>query len=144
MLRALLAEDVNTVFAYPGGSIIKVFDALKPLRAVGIPSPEVSPFSGGLLREQRRGVIPVPAVGKERHDHLSLVLGSLRELDRAVQRSTGGDTYGNAFLLREELRRGKSVFVDCLEDLIVNSRVQDIRHKARADSLDLVAACLAL
>ena len=28
MLRALLAEDVNTVFAYPGGSIIKVFDAL--------------------------------------------------------------------------------------------------------------------
>ena len=28
MLQALLAEGVNTVFAYPGGSIIKVFDAL--------------------------------------------------------------------------------------------------------------------
>ena len=28
MLRALLAEGVDTVFAYPGGSIIKVFDAL--------------------------------------------------------------------------------------------------------------------
>ncbi len=28
MLQALLAEGVDTVFAYPGGSIIKVFDAL--------------------------------------------------------------------------------------------------------------------
>ena len=28
MLRALLTEGVDTVFAYPGGSIIKVFDAL--------------------------------------------------------------------------------------------------------------------
>ena len=28
LLRALLAEKVDTVFAYPGGSIIKVFDAL--------------------------------------------------------------------------------------------------------------------
>ena len=28
MLHALLAEGVNTVFAYPGGTIIKVFDAL--------------------------------------------------------------------------------------------------------------------
>ena len=28
MLRALIAEKVDTVFAYPGGSIIKVFDAL--------------------------------------------------------------------------------------------------------------------
>ena len=28
MLQALLAEGVNTVFAYPGGSIIKVFDSL--------------------------------------------------------------------------------------------------------------------
>ena len=28
MLQALLAEGVNTVFAYPGGSIIKMFDAL--------------------------------------------------------------------------------------------------------------------
>ena len=28
MLQALLAEGVSTVFAYPGGSIIKVFDAL--------------------------------------------------------------------------------------------------------------------
>lgn len=28
MLRSLLAEGVDTIFAYPGGSIIKVFDAL--------------------------------------------------------------------------------------------------------------------
>ena len=28
MLQALIAEKVDTVFAYPGGSIIKVFDAL--------------------------------------------------------------------------------------------------------------------
>ena len=61
-----------------------------------------------------------------------------------MQGCAGGDSYGNAFLLGEELRRGKGVLIGCAEDLAVDLRVQDFGDKARADALDLVGAASAL
>ena len=98
----------------------------------------------GSFCKQRGGIITVTAVREQGHDSLACVFRALSQLDRAVQGCAGGDSYGNAFLLGEELRRGKGVLIGCAEDLAVDLRVQDFRDKARADALDLVGAASAL
>ena len=42
-----------------------------------------------LLCEQRRGVVPVPAVREQGNDDLAFVLRTLRQFDGAMQRRTG-------------------------------------------------------
>ena len=61
-----------------------------------------------------------------------------------MQSSAGGDAYGDAFLLGEELRSGESVLIGSAEDFAVNLCVQNFRDKTGADVLDLVGAASAL
>ena len=61
-----------------------------------------------------------------------------------MQGRAGGDSDGDAFFFCEQLGRRESIVSLCLEDLVIYLRVQDIRDKTGADTLDLVRARLSL
>ena len=55
-----------------------------------------------------------------------------------MQRRAGGDADQDAFLRAEESARRERIFARDRHDLIIDGRIEHLRHKARADALDLV------
>ena len=93
--------------------------AQKPSAAAGKIPAAAPEIAEGSVAEQRRRIIPVSAVREQRDDHFSFVLRPFRELDRAVKRRTGRDSYGDALFMGKELSRLKSSLIGSLEDLII-------------------------
>ena len=90
--------------------------------------------------EQCGRVISVTAVRKKGNNYLSLVFRAFCQLDRAVQSRSGGNAHRDSFLLCQQLCRIKRILPGCLEDLVIDLRVQHIRNESGADSLNLMAA----
>ena len=93
-----------------------------------------------LFSKQRGGQVTVAGIGQQSNDLLACVLGALCQLQRSPDRSTGRDTHQNAFLVADETAGRKGILIGHGDDLIVDLGIQHIRHKARADALDLVRA----
>ena len=94
--------------------------------------------------KERRGEVAVAGVGQENNDGLALILGALGKLDARPDRCTGGNAHEHALTAADKSAGGKSVVICHGNNLIVNGGIQYLRHKARADALDLVRARAAL
>ena len=73
---------------------------------------------------------------------LALVLGALGQLQRSPHGGARRNTHEHALLVAHGAAGGKGVVVLDGDDLVIDLGVEDVGHKAGADTLDLVRAGL--
>ena len=95
------------------------------------------PSTISVLKKRCR-IVSVSGIRKNRYDCLSFVGRILRDLNCTIQRSSGRNTYKHTLLFGDELSCFKCIIVRDRHDRIINPRIQCIRYKTGADSLDLM------
>ena len=96
-----------------------------------------------LFCKHRSREISVTAVGKKNNNVLALILGSLCYLCGSPKSSARTDTYESTLLSRKCRAEFKCSLVRDCDNFVIYLRIKSIRHKACADTLNLMCAALA-
>ena len=90
------------------------------------------------------GQVAIAGIGQQRYDYLARVFGTLGQYGSGIYRRARGYAYQHAFLMGDFAAGRERILVFYRDDLVIYLGVQRVRHKARADALNLVRAGYAL
>ena len=78
--------------------------------------------------KHRGGQVSITGIGKQCHDGLAGIFGTLCDLCCGIQCRTGGNSYQDTFLMSDEAAGGKCLIGSNGKDLIINAGIQNVEN----------------